>query len=294
MLGALGGSAGCQRGSVRRDAIKQVKARQVQRQTPAKLADGAAPAETIEVADCKSLISRICTDLGADHVGCTLSREKLPVVGDAECKKLGPRYGALIADLRLRSDVQKDATPEVMRRMMTLGNPASFGPVDAPIQVVEFLDFECSGCANLAGQVDSLRSKVKENGSWAGKVRYVARMKPLTKMHKQAMLAAQAAVAAHLQGKYWVYQDLLFANQGDLGRKKLIDLAKFAKLDMPRFTKDLDSQKVKDVVAQDLALAKEVAAPATPSVFMNKMRINPGTFEVTLVDALNQYEALSR
>lgn len=306
---AVGHTSACQRGSARKEAIEaarkqgedkgkaqvnqssenSIKAK-AKAKSATKLAQakkGAIP-ETIEVADCKALVSRVCADLGEEHLGCTLSREKLPAVGDAECKRLGPRYGALIADLQVRDKIRKDAKPEDMRRMMSMGNPPSFGPKSAPVQVVEFLDFECSGCSRLDPAVKSVKDKVGKGGAWENKVHYVVRMKPLFEMHDNAILAAQAALAAQAQGKYWEYQDLLFANQSDLSRGRLMEMAKTAKLDMKRFAADLESGKVKDTVAKDLELATQVTAMATPTIFVNGKRVHPGVFELNIAQAIEK------
>lgn len=302
----LSTSSGCQRGAKRSAAIEKARqqAKQKAQQDPSapaedkdKVAQAAAPAERslapIEVADCESLISRICTELGDSHLGCTLSREKLPAVGDAECKSLGKRYGALIADLKIRSDIRKDPSKEMMQAMLRQGSPIGFGKVDAPVQIVEFLDFECSACAQFAEQVQSIRKKAEKGGSLEGEVRYVVRMNPLD-MHPQAQLAAQAAIAASLQGKYWPYHDLLFENQADLGREQLLKMAKMVKLDMKKFKQDLDSEAVKEAVDRDIALAKKVVAPATPSFFVNNKRVHPGVFQVAVEDAVAKVSSAAR
>lgn len=302
----LSSFSGCQRGAKRSEAIEKARAQanQAAKAEPSaptkdkkKAADAPAPTQrslaAIEVADCESLVSRICAELGESHLGCTLSREKLPAVGDAECKSLGTRYGALIADLKIRSDIRKDPSEEMMLAMMQEGSPIAFGKVDAPVQIVEFLDFECSACAEFAPQVQAIRKKAEKGGSWEGEVRYVVRMNPLD-MHPDAPLAAQAAMAASMQGKYWPYHDLLFENQADLRREKLLEMAKMVKLNMKKFKKDLDSDAVKAIVARDMALAKKVVAPATPSFFVNNKRVNPGVFEVTVADAVAKVSSQAR
>lgn len=295
-------SSACQRGSARKEAIEAARKQsegqkakepvKAKAKSAAKFAQGKKSTipEKIEVADCKALVSRVCADLGEEHLGCTLSREKLPAVGDAECKNLGPRYGALIADLQVRDKIRKDAKPEAMRRMMTLGKPPAFGPESAPVQVVEFLDFECTGCSRLAPDVKLVLDKAGKGGIWENKIRYVVRMKPLFEMHAHATLAAQAALAAQEQGKYWAYQELLFANQSDLSRERLIEMAKSAKLDMKRFIADLESDKVKDALAKDLELATQVTAMATPTIFVNGKRTHPATFEMSIAEAIPRDE----
>lgn len=286
-------ASACQRGVGRKAAIEAAKKRaSAAKEAPATKApakaDNAAGtiAQTIQVADCSSLISRICSDLGEQHMGCTLSREKIPAVGDAECKQLGPRYGALIADLQLRAKAQEDASPQVMKRLMSMGTPPAFGDAQAPVQIVEFLDFECSGCARLQPTVETIRAKTQKGGAWEGKVRYVARMKPLASMHEHATLAAQAALAAHAQGAFWAYHDLLFSNQTDLSKANLLVMAGLAKLDTEAFEKALEGDAVKKQLAQDVDLAKEVTAVATPSLFVNGKRIHPGLLEMAIGEQL--------
>jgi protein-disulfide isomerase len=60
-------------------------------------------------------------------------------------------------------------------------------------------------------------------------------------------------MAAGAQGKFWEMHDLLFANQPALARVDLMKYASSLNLDMPRFEKDLDSDRIKAQVAADRA-----------------------------------------
>lgn len=277
---------GCNRGSARQKAVQQARAREAAPvEEKAKAAPGSEKlAATIEVSNCAQLVSRICKDLGEDHFGCGLSREKIPAVGEAECKKLGPRYGALIEDLKLRADARKDPSPALAKAMQSGSDLPAFGPADAPVQVVEFLDFQCSACSHLAEVIARLRERAQPGGTWAGKVRYVARMNPLQEIHKNATLAAKAALAAQAQGKYWEYHDLLFANQLDLSAEELDKMAGKVGLDLERFRKDLKSDTINKALEKDLELAKQATVIATPTIFINGKRTSTSSL-MTLVEA---------
>ena len=82
------------------------------------------------------------------------------------------------------------------------------GPVDAPVTVVEYGDFECPYCGMAEPVVRELLS------GFATDVRYVWRHLPLTDVHANAQLAAEAAEAAADQGAFWEMHDLLLDAPG--------------------------------------------------------------------------------
>jgi len=107
-------------------------------------------------------------------------------------------------------------------------------------------------------------------------------------MHGDARLAAQAALAAHQQGKFWEYHDLLFKNQRSLERASLEEYAKQANLDVAQLKKGLDDPALKAAVDADVKLGEEVNVSGTPTVFINGKRVaNPTEFEpvAKLIDA---------
>ena len=85
------------------------------------------------------------------------------------------------------------------------------GPVDASITVIEFGDFECPYCGRAEPVVRDLLSDTD--------VRYVWRHLPLTDVHPQAQLAAEAAEAAAAQGAFWAMHDLLLDHQDAPARR---------------------------------------------------------------------------
>ncbi len=87
--------------------------------------------------------------------------------------------------------------------------------------------------------------------------------------HDKADLAAQAALAAHEQGKFWEMHDKLFANQGSLERPALEGYAKELGLDLQKFNAALDSGKFKEQIAKDKEQASKVGVTGTPSFVVN-------------------------
>jgi protein-disulfide isomerase len=143
-----------------------------------------------------------------------------------------------------------------------VGDAPTLGPADAPVTVIAFSDFQCPFCKRAA---PTFRQLVDE---YKGKVRIAFRQHPLP-MHKNAMGAAKASLAANAQGKFWEFHDLLFDNQQDLSEENLIKLAQKAGLNVPKFTKDMKSTKFDAQIQNDVDFSMKVGASGTPSFFIN-------------------------
>jgi len=142
-----------------------------------------------------------------------------------------------------------------------LNSPAK-GPADAPVTLTVFSDFQCPYCSRLIPFIDEVVAKNP------GKVRVVFKQFPL-RMHNMALPAALASLAAREQGKFWPMHDLLFANSSQLSEEKLRALAKEAGLDLARFDKDRNAQKLRDEVLRDQGLGQQAGVQGTPTVFLN-------------------------
>ncbi|MEO1273114.1 MAG: DsbA family protein [Myxococcota bacterium] len=106
--------------------------------------------------------------------------------------------------------------------------------------------------------------------------------------HKDAFLAAEASLAAHEQGKFWEYHDILFKNQKALKRPDLEKYAEQLQLNMTKFKAALDSHKFKKQVEEDQALARKVGANGTPTLFVNGKKLvgaQPAPAFEKLIDA---------
>ena len=135
------------------------------------------------------------------------------------------------------------------------------GPAQAPLTVVVFSDFECPFCARSEA---TLRTFEQE---YPGRVRFAFKNQPLP-FHEHARLAAKAALAAGEQGKFWEYHDALFAHQGALDAAALERDAESLGLDMPRFRKALESDRLEAALVADAAEATRLGVQGTPTFFI--------------------------
>jgi Na+/H+ antiporter NhaA len=158
------------------------------------------------------------------------------------------------------------------------------GPVDAPVTLVEYGDFECPYC----GQAEPV---VRELLRDFGDVRYVWRHLPLTDVHPRAQLAAEAAEAADEQGAFWEMHDLLLDHQDHLGPGDLIRYAEQLGLDVERFTDRLQSHAGTARVAEDVDSADLSGVSGTPTFFINGRR-HYGAYDIdTLTTAVRTARA---
>jgi Na+/H+ antiporter NhaA len=151
------------------------------------------------------------------------------------------------------------------------------GPVEAPVTVVEYGDFECPYC----GQAEPV---VRELLRDFGDVRYVWRHLPLNDVHAHAQLAAEAAEAAADQGAFWEMHDLLLDHQDALGPSDLIDYAERLGLDVDRFTKDIREHAGAGRVADDVDSADLSGVSGTPTFFINGRR-HYGAYDIVTLSA---------
>jgi protein-disulfide isomerase len=100
-------------------------------------------------------------------------------------------------------------------------------------------------------------------------VKLVFKNFPLTRIHKFAMDAAVASMAANQQGKFWEFHDELFKNYNNLNAEKFDELAQAAGLDMEQFNQDRQNPALAAMVQRDLKDGVEAGVRGTPSIFVN-------------------------
>ncbi|MCZ6556407.1 MAG: thioredoxin domain-containing protein [SAR324 cluster bacterium] len=104
-----------------------------------------------------------------------------------------------------------------------------------------------------------------------GKIYYVYRHLPLTQIHDQAWIAAEASECAAEQGRFWPFHDLIFDNASALSEKMLASLAKRAGLrNVKRFEQCLRSGKYRKLVERDVAVAQNLGINGTPAFFIGR------------------------
>lgn len=140
------------------------------------------------------------------------------------------------------------------------------GQENAPVVIVEFSDFECPYCGTVGPLLDEALAKYPKE------IKIVFKQFPLA-MHRQAKPAALAALAAHRQGKFWQYHDLLFDNQKSLSETKFTEIARKTGLDLEKFNQDYRSSQVQQALERDLADAQLAGVRGTPTIFVNGRRL---------------------
>lgn len=140
-----------------------------------------------------------------------------------------------------------------------LAGSATEGSPDAPVGVVVFSDFECPFCRSFA---QSVLPALRDEYIASGKVLVSFRHLPL-KSHQFARVAAQAAVCANEQGRFWTLHDTFFAEPSSLREidKTIHNIGG----DTGLFATCRGSERVSDAVDADLELAKKLEIRATPT-----------------------------
>lgn len=179
--------------------------------------------------------------------------------------------GALLANSQPAADQPNDPVAEAERLVQgddpafakaTAGEARSFE--DMKVTVVEFGDYQCPSCAVVHPLFEQLKASNADKS-----VRFVWRQFPLTSIHEHAFLAAEAALAAQAQGKFWEYHNQLFDNQSRLERDDLLAHAEAVGLDMAAFTQALDEHTYREAVDADRTDGNIVGVQSTPTFFIN-------------------------
>lgn len=156
------------------------------------------------------------------------------------------------------------------------GEDHILGHMKAPVQIIEYGDFQCPFCAAAAPLLDTLIS------NYQNEVCLAFRHFPLSTIHPDAPMAAVASESAAEQGKFWEMHHALLANQGDLSTENILDIARSLDLDMKKFVKDLDREDLAEKVQNDFSSGVRSGVNGTPSLFINGERY----------DGVPSYEAL--
>jgi Na+/H+ antiporter NhaA len=150
------------------------------------------------------------------------------------------------------------------------------GKVGAPMTLVEYGDYECPFCGAATGGVSELRRRFGDD------LLYVFRHLPLTDVHPNAELAAQAAEAAGAQGRFWQMHDMLFAHQDRLAFEDLVAYASVIGLDVDLFADALRTGLYAGHVEADVASAEASGVRGTPTFFIGERRHTGAYDAVTL------------
>ena len=178
-----------------------------------------------------------------------------------------------------------------MEKSASLTQPVSArdhaeGPADTPLTLVEYGDYQCPYCGAAYPVVKRLQKTL------GMKLQFVFRNFPLTQAHPYALMAAEAAEAAALQGKFWEMHDLLFEQQTLLKPEIIPSWAERIGLDLEKFGNDIRQGVVEKRIKEDRQSGIRSGVNGTPTFFINGMRYDGSPDYGSLLAALESELAL--
>jgi Na+:H+ antiporter, NhaA family len=153
---------------------------------------------------------------------------------------------------------------------------------DDAVVVVGYEDFLCPYCRRLRQVMRRLRESLGD------RLVYVYREFPNERANPGAELAARAAEAAALQGRFFDMHDRIFDGKLPLGRPELLDFARRIGLDMERFERDVDSEPVRARVERDIGEGRENGVTGTPTLFVDGLRYDGAWDYGSMLEALER------
>ena len=162
------------------------------------------------------------------------------------------------------------------------GNDHVQGDVTAPLELVEYGDYQCPHCGRAYPIIKRIQRKMGQD------LKFVFRNFPLSEAHPQAFQAAIATEAAAKQGAFWAMHDIIFENQALLEELPFIEFAKRLGLDISRFEKDLDDPTLAEKVDSDFSSGVRSGVNGTPGFFINGIRYDDSWDEQILLARLKK------
>jgi protein-disulfide isomerase len=183
------------------------------------------------------------------QVGAFMMLQADRVAHAAYLEKLSKQYGVRTFLEPLRADIA------------IAGHPAR-GAESPAITIVAFSDFDCPDCAVVAKSLDELRKS-------GAPIRFVYRHFPQVQFHRNAQIAAEAAICAHRQQRFWDFHDRVFADSKNLTKAALRELAASLELDTAAFDRCMDSGAALRDVNKDIDDGYAARVLIAPTVFVN-------------------------
>ncbi len=196
---------------------------------------------------------------------------------------------ALIIGVAVIFSRSNTSTQTVDRAVVETNSKLVTGPENARVTIVEFSDFQCPACAAVSPLVKQVAAQYPND------VRVIYRHFPLTEIHPYAMLAAQASEVAAEQGKFWEMHDVLFERQNEWAnlpnaqavQDKFGEYFDQLTIDKQLLIEKIQTDPVKQAVAQDMSLGAQLRVDATPTLYVNGQKLTaPGQLPATVSDLL--------
>jgi len=162
----------------------------------------------------------------------------------------------------LRARIATRIVLEPPRQVIAKADRPSKGPVTAPIDMIEFSDFQCPYCESAFPTVNQVLS------TYGDRIHFTYRHYPLA-IHPRARPAAEASQCAAEQGKFWQFHDRLFGDQSKLGDNDFKQHAAQLGLDTAQFNACVDSHKYRAEIDNDIHAGDEAGVSGTPAFYIN-------------------------
>jgi len=170
--------------------------------------------------------------------------------------------------------------PELLGIPSILTTDPSKGPLDAELTIIEYGDFECLFCADIAPVLSELLAR-RPN------VRLVWKDLP-NPLHLNARPAGNAARCAQEQGRFWDFHNMLFINQSDLSGGLYIQIAEALDFDLESFGSCLSNNVFESLVIRGLEDLNHYEIDATPFLFVGGVRVNQLTDLESLLQIVDE------
>lgn len=177
--------------------------------------------------------------------------------------------GNIVAAAQPAAPTQPTAPTVAPSVVLSADDDAVRGDSNAPVEIIEFSDFECPFCARFYS--DTL-GQIEKNYIETGKVKLIFRDFPLG-FHAQAQKASEAAECAADQDAFWEMHDMLFEKGVVGGVATFKQYAADLGLETDTFDTCLDSGEHAAEVQKDFADGQSAGVSGTPSFFINGKKI---------------------
>jgi protein-disulfide isomerase len=195
-----------------------------------------------------------------------------------------------------RAEVGDVNTKEIVKASAASGNIADhvYGATEGKVVLVEYGDFQCPSCQAAYPILKELKEEFKDE------LTFIFRNNPITQIHPNAKVAAAAAEAAGLQGKFWEMHDKLFEQQNTWGNASIdervshmLAIAEEVGIkDMDKFKSDMESKAVSDKINFDLSLGRKDNVTGTPTILLNGEKVedwaDKDVFKQKIEDAIKR------
>lgn len=192
--------------------------------------------------------------------GAPLDQVRAPIRAYLIQQRMEDARQEYVGTLKTKTPVRVMLDPP--RLKIAASNAPSKGPAGAPVEIVEFSDFQCPYCLRAHATVDQVLA------AYGDRIHFVYRHFPLPS-HPNARPAAEASACAAEQDKFWPYHDRLFAQPSKLSDADLKQHAVELGLDAAKFNACVDGRKYKGLVDADMKEADDAGVNATPTFFIN-------------------------